>query len=554
MQHMSRRDFLTKAAGAGILLEYGQLSFGAEASVRKAPFKVLFSNDTTHIESCHGPIKKRGEPFTEAHLRASVAETAGKGIDVHLLQPGLGWVPWWRSAVVPMQRHVEWLRSQGRKPNVFETCVLNGGDMVRVFIDACRACGETPFISLRLNDAHHIYRGAKAKPEEREKALAEFQFFTDHPDCCIGPDVDGDERMQHMLDWGRPEVRDYKLRLIEELCRNYDFEGLELDFMRHWIFFNLKRTTAEQRRATQLDFVRQVRELLNRNTKPGQHRWLCVRVPSHPETYEAIGIDLPAFAQAGVDMVNASSHYFTDCQLEIAAMRRQLPASVALYAEVQYVTAMAQRFADHGGKGNINANRRTTPEQFNTVAHQAYAQGADGVSAFNFQYYRGTYNPADVYGEPAEPPYDVFKRLGDPAWLAQQPQHYFIGQGQGHPKKSGRPFQETVNPGIPVTLTLFLAPPAGGWHGAGRLRIQARLPLGSSRWTAAVNGTALEPSADVSEPYPTPYAVGLGKPEDFRAWTVPAALLKAGQNEIVITLAGGKAIQLTYLDLAVSLG
>lgn len=70
-------------------------------------------------------------------------------------------------------------------------------------------------------------------------------------------------------------------------------------------------------------------------------------MPSHPETYEAIGIDLPAFAQAGVDMVNASS-----------------------------------------------------------------------------QYYRGTYSPTDVYGEPAEPPYDVFKRLGDPAWLAQQPRSH----------------------------------------------------------------------------------------------------------------------------------
>lgn len=551
MQHVSRRDFMAQAAGTGLLLECCPLSFAAEAPTRKALFKVLFSNDTTHIESCPGPIKKRGEPFTQAHLRASVIETANKGIDVHLLQPGLGWVPWWRSEVVPMKQHVEWLRSQGNKPNVFETYILNGGDMVRDFIDACRSCGETPFISLRLNDAHHIYRGAKAKPEEREKALAEFQFFADHPDCRIGPDVDGDERMQHMLDWGRTEVRDYKLRLIEELCNNYDFEGLELDFMRHWIFFNLKRTTAEQRRAIQLAFVRRVRELLDRTAKPGHHRWLCVRIPSHPETYDAMGIDLSAFAQAGVDMVNASSHYFTDCQLEIAALRRLLPASVALYAEVQYVSAMAQRFPDPNGTNNINANRRTTPEQFNTVAHQAYAQGADGVSAFNFQYYRGTYNPTDVYGAPAEPPYDVFKRLGDPMWLAQQPQHYFIGQGQGHPKKSGRPFQEIVNPGSPVTQTLYLAPPAGGWRGAGRLRIQARLPLDSSRWTASVNGSSLESTADVSEPYANLYPVGLGKPEDFRAWIVPAALLKAGVNQIAITLVEGKPTSIVYLDLAI---
>lgn len=232
MQHMRRRGFLGRTAGAGFLPGCDPTSLWAEEALRKAPFKVLFSNDTPHIESCPSPIKKRGAPFTDAHLRASVAETAHKGIDVHLLQPGLGWVPWWQSEVVPMKQHVAWLGRQGGKPNVFETYVLNGGDMVRVFIDACRACGETPFISVRLNDAHHIYRGSKAKPEDREKALAEFQFFADHPDCRIGPEVDGDARMQYMLDWGRPEVRDYKLKLLEELCGNYDFEGLELDFIR----------------------------------------------------------------------------------------------------------------------------------------------------------------------------------------------------------------------------------------------------------------------------------------------------------------------------------
>jgi len=518
--------------------------------MRKAPFKVLFGNDTTHIESCPSPIKKRGEPFTEGHLRAAVAETAGKGIDVHLLQPGLGWVPWWQSEVVPMRQHVAWLKSQGNKPNVFETYVLNGGDLVQVFIDACRKCGETPFISVRLNDAHHIYRGGRAKPEAREKALSEFQFFADHPDCRIGPDAEGDERMQYMLDWGRAEVRDYKLKLIEELCRKYDFEGLELDFMRHWIFFNLKKTTAEQRRAIQLDFVRQVRQILDQNTKPGQHRWLCVRVPSYAETYDATGIDLSAFAQAGVDMVNASSHYFTDCQLELAAMRRQLPASVALYAEVQYVSATAQKIPDPNSKNLITVNRRTTPTQFNTVAHQAYAQGADGISAFNFQYYRGTYSPTDVYGEPAEPPYDVFRRLSDRTWLAQQPQDYFIGQGQGHPKKTGRPFQESVAPGTPVTQMLFLAPPEGGWRQAGRLRIQARASLEKSRWSATINGSALEPSADVTEPYSNPYPVGLGKPEDYRAWTVPVSVLKAGPNRIELRLDAGKPVQVTFLDLA----
>jgi len=543
---------LEALAGAGALLGRGELLAAGEAPKRKAPFKVLFSNDTTHLGSCPSPFRKRGEPFKEAHLRASVAETAGKGIDVHLLQPGLGWVPWWPSAVLPMKRHVEWLRQRGLAPNAFESYVLNGGDLVRVFIDACRACGEAPFVSLRLNDAHHIYRGGSAAPEAREKALAEFQFFADHPDCRIGPEVDGDERMRYMLDWGRPEVRAYKLSLIEELCANYEFDGLELDFMRHWIFFNLKRTTAEQRRAIQTEFVQQVRDRLDRSRKPGPRRWLCVRVPSYPETYDPMGLDLAAFAAAGVDMVNASSHYFTDGQLEIESLRRLLPASVALYAEVQYVTATSQKLTLPNITQTLNANRRTTREQFNTVAHQAYARGADGISAFNFQYYRGTHNPTDVYGEPAEPPFEVFKGLGDPAWLASQPQHYVLGLGQGHPKKKGRPFQDAVKPGEAVRLSLFMAPPAQGWQTAGRLRIQARTRLLGQPWRASLNGVPLAPTADVSEPYASPYVVGLGKPEEYLAWTVPASVLKAGVNEIELALLDGRPVHVTFLDLAIS--
>lgn len=520
---MNRRAFLKTSLGAGAAFAAPRLS--ADGTRAKPPFRILFSNDMTNIESCPGPIKRRGEPFTADHLRASVAETAGNGIDVHLLQPGLGWVPWWTSDVVPMRQHVDWLKRQGRQPNVFETFVLNGGDPVRTFIDACRAHSEAPFISIRLNDAHHIYRGGRLPPEQREKALAEFQFFADHPEYRLGPDAEGDERMRYMLDWGRPEVRDYKLRLIEELCRTYDLDGLELDFMRHWIFFNLKRTTPERRREIQTDFVRSVRRLLDRHARPGRRRWLCVRVPSYLETYGDTGI-------------------------ELAAMRRRLPDSVALYAEVQFVSATAQKARDPKSASLIPVNRRTTPEQFYTVARQAYAEGADGISAFNFQYYRGTYNPTDVYGAPAEPPYGVFKHLADHAWLARQPQHYFVGQGQGHPKKTGRPFQSKTAPGETAAFALTLVPPEGGWRTDGRLRIQAGGPLSGSRWTAQLNGADLAPTADVSEPYPGFYPVGLGAPEDYRAWTVPAQALKAGENRIAVTLRQGPATQLTYLDLS----
>ncbi|MHC4123768.1 MAG: hypothetical protein ACYSSI_09365, partial [Planctomycetota bacterium] len=72
----------------------------------KAPFKVLYSNDTTNITSCTSPFHKRGEPFTDDMLRATVDEAAG--CDVHMLQPGLGWIPWWKSKAYPADEHYRW--------------------------------------------------------------------------------------------------------------------------------------------------------------------------------------------------------------------------------------------------------------------------------------------------------------------------------------------------------------------------------------------------------------------------------------------------------------
>ena len=539
--HIARRGFLKAAAGTCLLGGCKTRGAFAGTAREKVPYRVLFSNDITNILSCPSPFKKRGEPFRETDLRASVAETAGQGIDAHLLQPGLCWVPWWRSEVLPMARHAAWLNARGQKAGSFETYVLNGGDPVRVFIDACRTCGEAPFVSFRVNDAHHIFRGSKAKPADREKAMTEFQFFADHPEWRLGPDLG--PVMRYQFDWAQPGVRAYKLALIEELCDRYDFDGLELDFMRHVIYFSPKRTTAEQRRAIQTGFVRDVRRILDRRRVQGKRRWLCVRIPSDLSQHDGMGIDLPSFAAAGVDMVNASGYYFTDGQMPIAAMRRALPERVALYAEIHFAVATTQRVPSPDGKSFFSAHRRTTPEEIYTVAHQTYEQGGNGVSAFNFQYYRGTYNPSDVYGKSAKPPYGVFAHLGDRAWVARQPQHYVVGTGRwggGLVAKLG----------VTVTQTLFMSPPTQGWKKAGRLRIQSAQSLGDSRWAAAVNGVALESVGDVSEPYPNPYAVGLGEADDFRAWTVPVSALRKGDNAIAVTLKAGAESKITFMDLA----
>src|SRR5271170_699039 len=114
----------------------------------KPPFKVLYSNDTTNIEQCTSPFnnirwthKGPPKPFTARMLEATVDETVGTGIDVHLLQPGGGWVPWWKSKIYPFADHVKFMKERyGREPtdSGFAKFMAEGGDITQVFLDRCR--------------------------------------------------------------------------------------------------------------------------------------------------------------------------------------------------------------------------------------------------------------------------------------------------------------------------------------------------------------------------------------------------------------------------------
>ena len=85
------------------------------------------------------------------------------------------------------------------------------------------------------------------------------------------------------------------------------------------------------------------------------------------------------------------------------------------------------------------------------------------------------------------------------------------------------------------------------------MRVQSKEALGDSVWTAKINGVLLEPSDDVSDPYPTPYTNGAGEPGQYRAWIVPKEVLMQGNNAIKIKYVQGKeaSFDVIYMDLAV---
>lgn len=540
----------------------------------KAPFRVLFSNDTTNVVSNVSPYHERGKPFRPEMLEASVDETVGCA-DVHMLQPGGGWVPWWKSEVCPADEHYRWLKETARVPiGSIGEYMLGGGDLVQVFVDRCRQRGIVPFVSLRLNDYHgneyadlivdRVRGGGSDETKPGVQGCWQSRFYLEHPEYRIADDPPDytsnpdklafkrDHRLRYRIrvnrvfNWAIPAVREQKLALIAELCENYEIDGLELDFMRHARFFRLDETTAQQRMKIMTRFVSRVRELLDQSADTQRRRWLCVRVPFRLKRHHELGIDLRKWVDAGVDMVNLSCHYVTEQQSDLAKVCRTVPEA-AVYLETTYVN---QRYAKPLGP-KVSSNevyRKMTAEQFSTAAHLALARGGSGVSAFNFVYYRSLAEP-DSRGEP---PFDVLGRLRDPGWVARQPQHYFT-ERSGDPASPAkmRSDSRALRIDRPVRITLDMAPPRGGWRIGGRLRVQSKTSFADRRLVVRFNGTVLEATANVSEPYPNPYPDGLGSAETLRAWTVPAGLLTDGDNTIEIRLVQGEPVVLSFVDLAV---
>jgi len=524
----------------------------------KAPFKVLYSNDTTHILTCDSPYNLEPSPpttllwpskrFTPEMLEASIDETAGTGIDVHLLQPGYGWVPWWKSKVYPFEEHVRFMKERfNSEPSVdgFAQYMADGGDIVNVFVKRCREKGLKPFISFRLNDGHG--REVLNSPRDRGSGIGWAVLcpaLVEHPEWRIGSDQS--DWKQRPLNWLVPEVRQLKFRYIRELIEQYDLAGFELDFMRFPNFFRPSETTSAERGRIMGQFIRDVRRALDDNSTSGQRRWLSVRIPCYQEAHDRLGIDVRAFAEAGVDMFNLSAYYFTEQQTDAPAIKRLLPDS-AVYEEMTHTTCVGPALTKTGGDNFLF--RRTTDEQFYTTAHLAYARGIDGVSTFNFVYYRK--HGAAGRGPFREPPFHVFKHLGDPAWLARQPQHYILATVWNEPPVS-RQLSKRLKPEQSAAFRLDMSPPTGGWTKSGKLRIQSKEPMGESQFTVSFNGQELSPTDDLAEPYPNPDPPLLATRETARGWSVPAELPVDGVNRLVITMRSGQPVEVMLLDLAIA--
>ena len=165
------------------------------------------------------------------------------------------------------------------------------------------------FWSNRFNDTHDSGH-RPYKPYERWSKLKQA-----HPEYLMGK---CGQRFPNgrwsAMDFTHEEVRNLAVKYITEVCKNYDVDGIEIDFFRHLYLFKSvvkggKASLGELKMLT--DTFREIRSMTERiGMRRGRPILVAIRIPDSVEYCRELGIDLRKWLRDGLIDIIIGSGYF----------------------------------------------------------------------------------------------------------------------------------------------------------------------------------------------------------------------------------------------------
>jgi len=253
--------------------------------------------------------------------------------------------------------------------NMTQDLIDQGTDVLEVMSDFARANDTEIFWSMRMNDTHDA---------SGESGLYAFpQLKVDHPEWLMGtktnPPAYG---AWSAIDYGVEEVRDLALAYVEEVCQNYDIDGVELDFFRHPFFFRSHTsggtaTQADRDQMTQL--MRDIRMMTEQvGMQRGKPFLVSVRVPDSLGFSSDVGLDVTEWLEEDlIDMMTVSGYFRAEEWSTSVALGHQYDVPV-------YAGLSESRMS--GSAGTV----RNSLESYMARASGAWEEGVDGIYMFNY--------------------------------------------------------------------------------------------------------------------------------------------------------------------------
>jgi hypothetical protein len=362
-----------------------------------------------------------------------------------------------------------------------------GIDPYALWIARARRRGISPWISMRMNDLHNV---------DDPDSYMHSTFWRQHPEFRRMPwrAVDWRDRA---FDYSHREVREYHFRLIEEYAERYDFDGLELDWMRFGFHF---RPGSELEGGELLtEFMRRTRRLLDGWARRRGHAIrLGARVPSRPATAIDLGLDGALWAREGlIDLLVFTPFWASiETDMPVEMWRRLAGDRVILAAGLELL---------------LRPYHAYRPLQFNSIetvrgaAASLLARGADRIYLFNYMDSQTQMPDAENY--PA-----LLKECGRLETLAGKPRRHVIT------------YSDTSAPGEPAGSQLPQKLTAGQWVSF-RAHCGPRLPRAKVRIETEDGAiAALRVSGRECRATGTETGLKPGPERGFLCWDIPGGI------------------------------
>jgi hypothetical protein len=371
-----------------------------------------------------------------------------------------------------------------------------------------------------MNDLHYV---------DDEKAYLHSEYWRNNPQLRRAQ-YRFDSWADKAFDYAIPAVREHHLKLVREVIDRYDFDGMELDWMRFGYYFKPGHEGEGAEILTQ--FTAQVRAMLRDGEKKRGHKIdLSARVPSHPEAALGLGMDAARWAREGlIDRLTPAPFLYSEPDIPLELWRQLLAGTKTLLAPGMEVTTHPYPASAVRKAHSLEIARGT--------AISLLDRGAERLSLFNH------------FDDPSEMSPDVYhtllREIGRVDTMAGKPRRHVLTYSD-----VSAPGQTPLSPHLPAECTsgkwLAFRIPTGPQPTATRAEVRIGVEgagMGQiAKWKMYLNGERCEWSGAV-------------KPEEPRsdapiyAFRFAASQLLRGYN--LVECEPGDPGRITWVEIAIS--
>ena len=350
----------------------------------------------------------------------------------------------------------------------------DGPDGLELYIDFCRENGYEAFWAMRMNDTHDA-----PDTEHGRMRWNSTHWKQAHPEFLVGTrEKPPPHSRWSALDYSFEKVREQVLLILEEVCRNYDVDGIKLDFFRHPTCF---RSTAwggeatDEEREIMTKLFSRIRKMTESvGLERGRPILVAARTPDSTAYASAMGLDVEEWMRQDLIDIWVGGGYFVLRELEESV-------EIAHRHGCQFWAGLDESRASGIGSGGHNS-----PEAWRGRVQTAWISGVDGIFLFNFMYRPETkpFNAmSDLWSLEGLAGKDKMY-LASPTYEYAQAEFWLKNGGQHFSRKSGfAPKSRTeLEGGASRTVELRIDDDLRGAVAEGHAHIrQAGTPSGRSR-------------------------------------------------------------------------